>query len=128
MVSKTVAVVNSNEDIIDGIRLILSEEGFNTVSGHVVSFKRGKDDIVAFLKKNNPDVVMYDMAPPYEENWTYLQTIKNLKESKGRRFVVTTTNKNALKNLTGAKAMELLGKPYDIKEVIKKIKKAASSK
>jgi DNA-binding NtrC family response regulator len=115
----TVAVVNSNEEIIEGLQLLLTDMGYPSVTGHVISFKRGKEDFIKFLKENDPRVIIIDIAPPYEENWRFFKLLKNLKESEGRSFIITTTNKHMLEELVGpTKTHEIVGKPFDMKEIV----------
>jgi DNA-binding response OmpR family regulator len=119
-----VAIINSNEDIVEAIRLILGDAGFVTVGAHLVDFKKGRQDLVAFLQENNPRVIVLDIAPPYEENWNFFQLIKNTLAAEGRQFVLTTTNKKILEDLVGkTSTIELVGKPFDLDEIVKAVQK-----
>ena len=113
-----VAVVNSSEEIVDLIRLVLDDAGIPSIGAHVFDFKRGRQDWVTFLQSYNPRVIIYDIAPPYEENWKFFQLVKDSKEAEGRQFILTTTNKAALHKLVGEiDAIEILGKPFDLDEI-----------
>ena len=119
-----VAIINSNEDIVEAIRLILGDAGFVTVGAHLVDFKKGRQDLVAFLQEHNPRVIVLDIAPPYEENWNFFQLIKNTLAAEGRQFVLTTTNKKILEDLVGkTSTIELIGKPFDLDEIVKAVQK-----
>lgn len=114
-----VAVINSNEDVVESIRLMLDDDGIRSVAGHVIDFKRGRQDFVAFLKEHDPRVIIYDIAPPYEENWRFLQLLKDSQEAQGRQFILTTTNKAVLERLVGqTDAIEIIGKPFDLDEIV----------
>jgi DNA-binding NtrC family response regulator len=119
-----VAVINSNEDIVESIRLILEDAGILSISGHAVDFKKGRADLTAFLKTYNPQVILYDIAPPYEENWQFFQLVKDAQQAQERQFVLTTTNKGALERLVGqTDAIEIIGKPFDLDEIVTAVKK-----
>ncbi|HZU67659.1 MAG TPA: hypothetical protein VFA09_10315 [Ktedonobacteraceae bacterium] len=119
-----VAIINSNEDIVEAIRLILGDAGFVTVGAHLVDFKKGRQDFVAFLREHNPRVLVIDIAPPYEENWNFFQLLKNSEATKGRQFVLTTTNRKVLEELVGKTvSIELVGKPFDLDEIVKAVEK-----
>jgi DNA-binding NtrC family response regulator len=73
-------------------------------------------------------VIIFDIAPPYEENWTFFQLIKNVKEVEGRKFIITTTNKGILETFVGkTDAIEIVGKPFDIEEIVTTVKKTLNS-
>ncbi len=121
-----VALINSNDDILEALSLYLTEAGFITIKGHVHEFKRGEKDIVEFFNKHQPDAAIYDVAPPYEENWRFFNLIKNLKEASNCRFVLTTTNKDILDKFAGpTNTIEIVGKPFDLQLVVSAIKKVA---
>ena len=120
-----VAVVNSSEDVVTLIRQVLEEEGFSTVAGHVPHFKSGKDDLLAFLESHDPAAVVFDVAPPYEDNWRFLQLVRDTRSAEGRAFVVTTTNKAQLEKQVGdTGAIEVVGKPFDLQEIAGAVKRA----
>lgn len=121
---ETVAVINSNEDIVEAIQLILNDAGYHSVGGHVIDFKKGRKDFVAFFKEHTPNVIIFDIAPPYEENWNFFQLIKNVKEAEGAQFIITTTNKGMLERFAGkTDAIEIVGKPFDLEEILMAVKK-----
>ena len=47
----TIAVPNSNEDVIEMLRTVLEQAGFNSAIAHVPDIQRGEEDFVAFLEK-----------------------------------------------------------------------------
>ena len=59
----TVAVINSNEDIIELLGLLLADAGFHTVGEHLASFKKGRVDFTAFCQQHQPEVIILDIAP-----------------------------------------------------------------
>ncbi len=120
-----VAVFNSSEEVINLLKLVLQEEGFAVVSGHVPELKSGQQDIAAFFAEHDPQVIVYDVSLPYQANWQFFQWVKRLGEDQGRRFVVTTTNKRALDELVGrTPAFELVGKPFDLDQIVGAVRRA----
>lgn len=116
---KIIAVFNTNPEVLDLVRESLQGAGYATVVAHIDDLKRGRVDMIQFIEEHKPDVIVYDIGPPYDTNWTFLRLMRNSKVMQGRAFVVTTTNKRALEDLTGpSDVFELLCKPYDLQQIV----------
>jgi hypothetical protein len=68
-----VAVLNSNEDVVEALQLILTTAGISCIGAHIVDFRKGRKDLLAFLGAYNPKVLLFDIAPPLEANWQLFQ-------------------------------------------------------
>lgn len=120
-----IAVFNSSTDTVDMLRTVLEGQGFHTVSGHIADLKKGELDLIDFIEHHRPAVIVYDISPPYETNWTFLRLVRSSKPVQGCRFVLTTTNKPVLDNLVGdTQAIEVIGKPYDLERVVEAVRSA----
>ena len=107
---QTVAIINSNDDLVRLLRDGLVSLGFDVVTAHIRDIKSGQQDFTKFLNSHDPDVVVYDIAVPYEDNWTFFQTLLKLPETQTRRFLVTTVNKRILDQRIGpTDAIEIQG-------------------
>ena len=123
---ETVAVVNSNEDTVEMLRYALQSNGFSSVvTGHIHDFKTGSEDFADYLETYDPRVIVYDVSIPYDKNWTFLRQMLDLEHMRGRKLVVTTTNKKRLDEIVGpTDAFEIVGKPYDITLIVDAVKTA----
>lgn len=120
-----IAVFNSSDDTVDLLRTYLEQQGFQTVAGHIPDVKKGELDLVAFIEHHAPSVIIYDISPPYDANWTFLRLVRSSAPARSRRFVITTTNKPALEKMVGAtEAIEIIGKPYDLRQVAAAVRAA----
>src|SRR5205814_8696473 len=98
---KIIAVFNTNPEVLDLVRESLQSAGYATVVAQIDDLKRGRVDMIQFIDEHEPDVIVYDIGPPYDTNWTFLRLMRNSKVMQGRAFVVTTTNQRALEELIG---------------------------
>jgi CheY-like chemotaxis protein len=110
-----VAVLNTSEDFIALLMELLEMEGFRSVADYITHFRSGKKDIRAFFTDHQPDIVLYDIAIPYEKNWEFFQHVRAVSGLKPCQFVLTTTNKAVLEGLVGETgSLEIIGKPTDL--------------
>jgi CheY-like chemotaxis protein len=121
----TIAVFNSSDDTVELLRTALEAEGFQTVAGHIPDVKKGDLDLIDFVNHHAPAVILYDISPPYDANWRFLRLVRSSESLKKHQFVLTTTNKPALEQLVGeTEALEIIGKPYDLRQVVEAVRTA----
>jgi response regulator RpfG family c-di-GMP phosphodiesterase len=123
-----VAVFNASDDIVEMLRLALENAGYLVVTGHVTDMIRGSLDVQRFVAQHDPRAIVYDIAPPYERNWQFLEHLRHMPDIAHRPFVLTSTHAARVRELVGVRdemIHEILGKPYDIEEIVDAVKVAA---
>jgi CheY-like chemotaxis protein len=123
---QAVFVVNASDDVVEMLRIILEQAGFAVVSMHVDDIKRGSTDFEQFVRQHSPSAVVYDVPPPYDRQWQFLQHLRARPYVKDVPFVLTTTNVAQLRRAVGTDEplCEIVGKPYDLEKIVEAVQQA----
>jgi CheY-like chemotaxis protein len=125
-----VAVFNSSDDIVEMLRMLLEQAGLVVVTGHISDIKSGQLDLLALVQQHDPVVIVYDVEPPYDRNWQFLQHLRQRPPLEGRQFVVTTTHVGHVREIVGRdeRVYEIVGKPFDLEEIVRAVKEASRAR
>ena len=120
------AIFNTSPDLIDLVRHAFEPAGIVVVSLLTHQIREGGVDLKNFLSHHDPDVIVYDIAPPYDANWQLFKHIRSLDSMKDRKVVLTSMNKKHVEHLTGRDQTiyEIVGKPYDLNRLVHAVKEA----
>ena len=126
MAAGIVALFNASDDTIDMVQKLLTASGREQVLiwCHFADLKKGIVNFGKYMEKHNPEVVIFDLSPPYDENWRFFKTMRDAKTMEGRGIVLTTTNKNRLDEVLGedSQALEVVGRTLDLQQIDAAIK------
>ncbi len=69
------ALFNASDDTIDMVQKLLTDSGGDQtlIWCHFADLKKGVVNFDNYMDKHNPEVVIFDLSPPYDENWRFLQ-------------------------------------------------------
>jgi len=123
-----VAVVNTNPDLVELLKARIEAAGFVVLVIHIAEIRAGLD-VGAILQQHDPEVIVFDVVIPYERNWRFLQHLRET-SFHGRRFVLTTPNAGALRQLVGRddKIYEILDDTEDIDTVVQAVREASRAR
>src|SRR5689334_11088924 len=99
LLTQSIAVINSSPDAIALLTATLSRAGFDVLWVMIPDLRSGRLDIDRFLTDHDARVLVYDVAPPYDENWAFLQQLRSRPIMAGRRFVLTSPNAHHVEEL-----------------------------
>jgi DNA-binding response OmpR family regulator len=122
-----VAIVNTNPDLVRIMRISLEKSGFVVFEFHIEDIKLGAADADSLLKQHDPKVIVYDLAPPYDMNWRFLDHLRTATGFRGRQFVLTSVNaRQAEEVVRGDESVyEVLGEEEDMAELVRAVKEAS---
>jgi DNA-binding NarL/FixJ family response regulator len=128
MSSPVVAVVNTNPDVVELLKAKIEAAGFIVLIMHVADIRAGLD-LGAVLSQHDPRVIVYDIVAPYERNWRLFEHLRG-SLLKGRRFVLTTPNADALRRLIGRDeaVYEILEDGEDVHAIVQAVREAARAR
>jgi hypothetical protein len=121
-----VALFNASDDTIDMIQSLLTKSGDNQslIWCHFADLKKGIVDFSKYMERHNPEVVIFDISPPYDQNWKFYKTMRDDQIMRGRGAVLTTTNKARLDEVLDedSEALEVVGLDKDLQQIDTAIK------
>ena len=123
-----VAIFNTSPDTVDMLRIIFERAGFVVVSAFTYELRDGEVDLEAFCRQHHPEIVVYDIALPYDANWRLFLHIRDSEALRSARFVITTTHEAHVRKLAGpdVELFEIVGKPYDLDRVLNRVRSLVS--
>lgn len=126
----TVAIVNSTPDLVEMLRHVFDSAGFIVVSSFTHDIRDGKLDFEAFMRQHRPRVIVYDIAPPYEQNFRLYQHVRAMPAVEGCHFVLTSTNPAHVTGLVGRdeRVYEIVDREEDLMVLIQAVKAAARAR
>jgi DNA-binding NarL/FixJ family response regulator len=126
--SPVVAIVNTNPDMVELLKLRIEAAGFIVLILHVADIRTGLD-IEHTLKQHDPRVVVYDVVAPYERSWRFLEHLRSSTSFAGRQFVLTSPNVAQVKRLVKVDEMlyEIVGGD-DIDGIVQAVREASRAR
>lgn len=130
MLPEVVAIFNSSEETVDLIKDVLERAGFVVVFGHISDIRRGAIDLEQFVRQHRPKVIVYDLVPPYEITWAFLQHLRGSEFLNGVQFVLTSMNAERVQQIVAPneQVYEIVGKPYDLDQIVRAVKEASRAR
>jgi DNA-binding NtrC family response regulator len=115
-----VAVINSSYELVELLKVSLEQAGLLVVTLLSHQIRDGSVDLDAFMRGHSPQVIVYDIAPPYASDWALLEHVRSFDALQHCKYVLTSPNVAHVRALAGRdeQVYEIIGKPHDIGEFV----------
>lgn len=113
--SKTVMIADDDPGIVDAIEMLLSFEGYrvrSTTDGATV----------LNMENNLPDLLLLDIWMSGEDGRDICKKLKNDAVTKNLPVIMISASRDIKESALAAGADDFLAKPFEMKELLKKIK------
>lgn len=126
MTRPLVAILDSRMEFLGALREALVADGHGVVAARLAEIQDGTLDLVAFIDQHDPALIVYDLPRPVERHWNFLRLLRETDSLKSRRWILTTTDKNALDAAVGSSAVidTIFGQPYVVADVVAAVRAA----
>ncbi len=114
---KKIYVVDDDEGILDGFQVMLESEGYH------VEISQNADMLVNLPKNKIPDLIILDILLSGQDGRDICTQLKNNPNMKRIPIIMVSAHPNAEKSVQNCGADEFLNKPFEIDDLLKKIKK-----
>ena len=125
--AQVVAIINSSPDTVEMLAAWFEAAGFVVVSGMTHEIRSGRLDLSHLLTAHQPDVIVYDIAPPYDRNW---RLFMHLHETifPSHPYVLTSTNHALVKKCVNPAldVLEVFEKPTSLDAILQAVVAAAA--
>jgi CheY-like chemotaxis protein len=102
------------------LRTLLESAGLTVTSA---SFH--EDDLEAVVRRDRPEVIVYDVSFPFTENWSRLQQLQRRPAFRSIPIVITTSEARTLYRSVGVSAaIEVFTRPTDVSELRAAVQRA----
>jgi two-component system alkaline phosphatase synthesis response regulator PhoP len=124
MKTRKILVVDDEVDLVETLRFPLEMEGFDVL----VSYNG--EDALNQARKESPDLILLDIMLPKLDGYKVCRLLKFDEKYKHIPILMLTAKTQEKDRLTGIEtgADEYITKPFDIDELIKKVKAYLSKK
>jgi len=117
-IGKRVLVVDDDSSIRELLSTALEDDGYE-----VVPATNGQDAL-SVVERWRPDVIVLDLMMPVMDGWTFAKRLREIAEIP---IVVLSAANDLARHAKTVGAAEVVGKPFDLDQLLPKVARAAEA-
>jgi len=120
MAKKKIMVVDDEQSLVELVRAVFGQEGFDVISAY------SGQECLEKLKKEKPDLILMDMMMPGMSGRETTEKIRKNPKTKDLKIAFLTVarfSEVGKDTLKGLKVSDYITKPFDNKDLVKRVKK-----
>lgn len=110
---KKILVIDDNIDILEAIKIILEEEGYE-----VIALDTGDNIFNAIDKNNLPDLVLLDLLLSGKDGITVIHELHAKEETKNIPIILNSAHPKVKDIWINSGASAFIAKPFDMKDLL----------
>ncbi|MEM7815922.1 MAG: response regulator [Candidatus Aenigmatarchaeota archaeon] len=121
MPKKKIMIVDDEESLVELVRAIFGQEGFEVIYAYSGA------ECLEKLKTEKPDLILMDMMMPGMSGRETTEKIRKNPKTKDLKIVFLTVarfSEVGKDSLKGLNVLDYITKPFDNKDLVKRVKKA----
>lgn len=125
-----VAIINTSDDLVELLKVNIEAAGLVVVTVHIAEIREASFDVETWLKIHDPRVVVYDVAPPFDRSWRFLDHLRSSSAFAGRHFVLTSPNVARVHEVikTDETVYEVIGQTEDVHQLVQAVREASRAR
>ncbi|MGH7266605.1 MAG: hypothetical protein ACREMB_17420 [Candidatus Rokuibacteriota bacterium] len=96
-----IAILYADLHVTGRLQSVLEDAGFETEAARLAEIRDGELDLLAFFEEHDPDLVLYEVSPPYPQSLTFMRLLQNLPGARHRPWMLMATDPAAVIELLG---------------------------
>lgn len=114
--NKKIMVCDDDQGILDVLQMLLESEGFDVIT------EINSTNLVKEMKNNSPDLLLLDLWMPVLSGDQVLKTLRTSQEFESLPVIVLSASVDGSSIANGAGATDFVPKPFDMDDLIIKIR------
>lgn len=96
-----IAFLSADAHVAARLRTPLEESGFETETAQIAEIRSGELDLLTFFEEHDPNLVIYELTPPYAQSLTFMRLLQSVPMARHRRWMLATIDRAAVIELLG---------------------------